>query len=309
MGLNRRMRIIAGLLLVLVLGAGAGAQECGETVLDAVDSDRELTYFSKALRETSLDASLDGPGPYVVLAPLDSAFESITDGALLESSLKELIRGHILLQGSKEYLGLRPGDDVDFETLCGSDCAEVNVRIEGGQTLLNGGEARALETIRTCNGALVVIDGLLSPGAPAGDDDDDDDAGDYRDYDYSGDDYSGDDYSGDACECTPDGMSGGANTGKSGCFELNKDILVSMAKSFGRRIGEAVSQLEDNKKSDSYGYADFFGKYWEKEALEWASENAARSKKTRSVCYVLDPRWCSDARSSAVHEGAGWRPC
>lgn len=122
---------------------------------------------------------------------------------------------------------------------------------------------------------------------------------------YEDEDEDFDDGGGDACRCTDDGVSGGADTGRLGCFEVSADVVVTMAAMAGREIGETLSQFYD--KDESYKFAKYFGGFWEKTAAGWARENMDGS--TRKVCYVKDPIGCSESRASSEYIGAGWRPC
>ena len=67
---------------------------CLDTVIFRVKNNPNLRFFSAALTDTGLDAALDGPGPYLVFAPADSAFERIREDApeVLQLQLQQLVQ-------------------------------------------------------------------------------------------------------------------------------------------------------------------------------------------------------------------------
>lgn len=110
----------------------------------------------------------------------------------------------------------------------------------------------------------------------------------------------------DACRCTEDGVSGSVDTGQVGCFKINPEVIVNMATTAGRRIGETLSQYFD--KDDSYKFSKYFGDFWTKEAGAWARDNM-NGGYTARACYVKDPLACSQSKASSEYIGAGWRRC
>ena len=368
------MRVAAAAIVVflalhqqLMRGASAQGGTCFDTLASRIKSDDNLIYFSSALGETSLESSLQGPGPYLVFAPDDAAFSNLRGSKaedVLNLDLSKLVQYHIAGASAYErYLAMTPGSTIDIRTLC-SDCNEVTIEtLPSGKVLVNEG-ANAYEAVETCNGLLVIINDVLSPSIgssvsnPSDKEEDiecsvDDptccdlpppeftcalqkqygkcdepwmlvgngnggfcrytcgrcgrspsSGGNDDTYDFGGyeDDYEGD--TDDACRCTEDGYSGAVDTGQVGCFKLNAEVIVSMATDSGRRIGESLSQYFGK---DSYEYSKFFGKYWAKEAGDWAKSNMGRS--TKRICYVSDPANCGSASSSSEFIGAGWRSC
>ena len=78
------------------------------TVFQTLQSDTNFAYFTAALKVTHLDAALEGPGPFTVLAPMNSSFKNAGQVAGINTSsidsllvadtakLSQLIRYHIL---------------------------------------------------------------------------------------------------------------------------------------------------------------------------------------------------------------------
>jgi len=161
---------VTALLFLALLGraqAQAGGGTCFDTLARRIDGDSQLQYFQRALSETALDAALDGPGPYLVFAPTDAAFENL-QGSVLNLELSKLIQYHVSpTSGYEQFFRLAPGSYADIKSLC-SDCDDVRVELlSNGQVLVNG-EARALQSVETCNGVLITVDTILSPEVSGG---------------------------------------------------------------------------------------------------------------------------------------------
>ena len=167
---NRWPNLAAAFLIIVQLvsrGSNVSAQggTCFDTLASQIKSDENLIYFSRALAETSLDDSLEGPGPYLVFAPTDIAFSNLAgnEQEILNLELSKLVQYHIAgAPASEEYLAMTPGSTIDIRTLC-SDCNEVTIEtLPSGKVLVNEG-ANAYEAVETCNGLLVIINDVLSP--------------------------------------------------------------------------------------------------------------------------------------------------
>ena len=59
-----------------------GPQAAGETLVDVIAKDPELTTLLSALKAAKLVDALRGPGPFTVWAPTDEAFGRLPKGAL-----------------------------------------------------------------------------------------------------------------------------------------------------------------------------------------------------------------------------------
>ncbi len=100
---------------------------CLDTVIFRVKNDPGLRFFSAALTDTGLDAALEGPGPYLVFAPDDAAFERIREDApgVLQLQLARLVevQTHTISLPLSLYpsLSLSLSPPLSF-TLCVSVC-------------------------------------------------------------------------------------------------------------------------------------------------------------------------------------------
>jgi len=72
------------------------------TIMEAISASADHRRLAAALRETGLDAALEGPGPFTLLAPTDKAFDTMKprkEADRVRSDpgiLKRVLRGHIL---------------------------------------------------------------------------------------------------------------------------------------------------------------------------------------------------------------------
>ncbi|QDZ21573.1 hypothetical protein A3770_06p40910 [Chloropicon primus] len=174
-----RFRFLPLLLLVSLLVCGCaeaqGDGKCFDTLRFRIENEDDLVFFSRALKDLSLDENLDGPGPYLVLAPIDAAFERLRDegeepgpnqdAELLGIELLKLISYHVATtSGYDNYRNkeLEEGSGpFEIETLC-KNCSSLVVDPSSTRVTLNG-EARLLRSIQACNGLLLVMDEILVP--------------------------------------------------------------------------------------------------------------------------------------------------
>jgi transforming growth factor-beta-induced protein len=153
--------IMAGLVLVLVLGGLAGcASEEKDIVETAIDDGRFETLVA-ALEASGLDDTLKGEGPYTVFAPTDDAFDKLPAGtveALLDDipTLKDILLYHVVA-------GKVMAEDVvkltSATTVLGED---VTISVTGSTVKVN--DATVIITDIECsNGVIHVIDTVLLP--------------------------------------------------------------------------------------------------------------------------------------------------
>mmetsp|Transcript_12820 Transcript_12820/g.24203 ORF Transcript_12820/g.24203 Transcript_12820/m.24203 type:complete len:396 (+) Transcript_12820:2148-3335(+) len=172
-----RYFLTAGAILLLAIvnqqrhlfGVEAQQGSCFDTLVFRIKNDANLQYFSNAITDTGLDTSLDGPGPYLVFAPTDSAFENIKSETpeVLNLELRKLIEYHIsATSGYDKYKYQNElygqGSSFKLETLC-SECNKVTVEPMYTSKILLNQNAYVVETIQTCNGLLVTLDKILVP--------------------------------------------------------------------------------------------------------------------------------------------------
>lgn len=187
----RQILLLSVVFLFLALPATTGADPAGEenttgdlttdtvtgdmTLIGAIEADRNLTEFARALDATNLTATLQIGGPYTVFAPEDSAFaalgnetagELMNDTERLRTTLEShVVRGDLTAEQLKEMVqdrnmtGREAG--ITLQTLSGEnltiDLDETNNRLTvSGAMILT-------PDINTSNGTIHTIDQVLMP--------------------------------------------------------------------------------------------------------------------------------------------------
>jgi transforming growth factor-beta-induced protein len=168
--MNKRLLAVAVAVIAVVLiaavvlssfDANLGSQAAsGRTVMQAAQDDGNCTQFVQALNVTGLSGTLNGSGPYTVLAPTDAAFD-----ALNRTSLSGMIKGKANLANVVKF-HIVPGEVKDsqltnnmtMKTLQGSQLLVVK---NGTGTYVGG--ARVLNETNCSNGVLMIVDQVLLP--------------------------------------------------------------------------------------------------------------------------------------------------
>ena len=125
----------------------------------------------KALTAAELAETLQGEGPYTVLAPTDAAFQKLPSGTLdtllkpaNQENLQQILLYHV---ADGELMAADVTQTDEIETLNGET---ITVESMGGNVMLNG-TAKVVKTdVKASNGVIHAIDGVLIPtgGAEAG---------------------------------------------------------------------------------------------------------------------------------------------
>lgn len=123
----------------------------------------ELSTLVGAVTATGLDTALNGPGPFTVFAPLNSAFDKVADvvAGLDNDQLRDVLLFHAV-SGEVSSSQLVMMDSV--MTLLGQS---FTVDLSTGQPVLNGNAMLAATDIRAKNGVIHLLNDVLVPAAPA----------------------------------------------------------------------------------------------------------------------------------------------
>ncbi len=133
------------------------------TILQIANADRNLSTLMKSLKITDLENTLNGHGPFTILAPINLAFGNMAT-ATLEELLKPLNNGklsdilsyHILTE--KRLLK----DFINGQKLKTIHGKEVDVTVRDGEVRING--ARILARDRQgSNGVVHSVDAVNIP--------------------------------------------------------------------------------------------------------------------------------------------------
>jgi uncharacterized surface protein with fasciclin (FAS1) repeats len=126
----------------------------------------ELTTLVAAVTAAELVETLQGAGPFTVFAPINEAFANLPAGTvdtLLEPENKADLQGILtyhVVSGAVHAADLTDGMIV--ETVNGKSLT-INVGDDG--VSINGGAKVTVADIKTSNGVVHVIDGVLLPAA------------------------------------------------------------------------------------------------------------------------------------------------
>jgi uncharacterized surface protein with fasciclin (FAS1) repeats len=107
------------------------------SILQIINADRNLSYFSKALKVSGLEDQLNESGPFTLLSPVNLAFGRMDvdrEEFLLPAHRKKLVAllsDHILT-GKKMLDDFRSGRK--FKTISGK---EVTVNLKNGEICIN----------------------------------------------------------------------------------------------------------------------------------------------------------------------------
>jgi len=133
------------------------------TVLQIANADRHLSTLVKHLGKTLLGDTLNGLGPFTILAPVNLAFDNLEPQALGEvlkqsnvTKLSNLLANHILAE-KRLMKDFRNGQKL--KTISGK---ELSVTVANGTVLING--AKILSRDRQgSNGVVHSIDSVNWP--------------------------------------------------------------------------------------------------------------------------------------------------
>jgi len=179
-GRPRSGPVLLALLALLVAVLGAACSSSGHhpaaakaststtrpnTVLVAMGADPELATFLTALRLGTPAGTLAGAGPYTVLAPTNHAFAALAPSTIApvdpagKQKLVKIIDGHILAGGAA-------GQPLSVGKATTASGATITVARSGDNLIVTdaqGHSAKVTKTLRSGNGLVYVVDGVLLP--------------------------------------------------------------------------------------------------------------------------------------------------
>jgi len=133
------------------------------SIVATAEAAGDFTTLLAAVEAAGLMETLEGEGPYTVLAPTDDAFAALPEGTvegLLEDpeALSDILLYHVV-----------PGEVtsdqvVTLESATTAQGSDVSIRVEGDSVFVN--DAQVIMTdIQASNGVIHVIDAVLLPPA------------------------------------------------------------------------------------------------------------------------------------------------
>jgi uncharacterized surface protein with fasciclin (FAS1) repeats len=135
------------------------------TILQLTQADKNLSVLSGAIKTANLETTLNGIGPYTILAPVNLAFgklnapdtfESLVKQNSNNSKLADLLTFHVIT-GKKLVKDFRDGQKL--QTVNGK---ELNVTIKDGDIRINGAKILAKDR-QGSNGVVHSIDTVNLP--------------------------------------------------------------------------------------------------------------------------------------------------
>lgn len=116
-----------------------------------------------AVTAADLVATLSGPGPFTVFAPVDAAFAALPAGTVEslvspenKGKLTGILTYHVV---AGKVLSSDLSNGMKAKTVNG---AEITITIADGKVKVNGAQV-VLADVATSNGVIHVIDGVLLP--------------------------------------------------------------------------------------------------------------------------------------------------
>lgn len=132
-------------------------------IVETAVSNGSFKTLVAAVTAADLVATLSGPGPFTVFAPVDAAFAALPAGTV-ESLVKPENKGQ--LTGILTYhvvagkvLSTDLSNGMKAKTVNGG---EITITIADGKVKVNGAHV-VLADVATSNGVIHVIDGVLLP--------------------------------------------------------------------------------------------------------------------------------------------------
>jgi uncharacterized surface protein with fasciclin (FAS1) repeats len=137
------------------------------TILQIANADRNLSTMTKGLKAANLEETLNGMGPFTILAPVNLAFgnmippdtfENMVKQSSTNTKLTDLLTFHVI-SGKKLIRDFRDGQKL--QTVNGKELA---VTVRDGEVRING--AKILSRDRQgSNGVVHSIDAVNLPVA------------------------------------------------------------------------------------------------------------------------------------------------
>lgn len=132
-------------------------------IVETAVSNGSFKTLVAAVTAADLVATLSGPGPFTVFAPVDAAFAALPAGTV-ESLVKPENKGQLasiltyhVVAGKVLSTDLSNG--MKAKTVNGT---EITITIADGKVKVNGAHV-VLADVATSNGVIHVIDGVLLP--------------------------------------------------------------------------------------------------------------------------------------------------
>ena len=135
------------------------------TILQIANADKNLSKLIKGLKAANLEETLNGIGPFTILAPVNLAFgnlvppesfDNLVDQTQKSSRLSDILTFHVIT-GKKLVKDMRDGQKLP--TVNGK---EVAVSVKDGEVRINGAKILAKDR-QGSNGVVHSVDAVYLP--------------------------------------------------------------------------------------------------------------------------------------------------
>jgi uncharacterized surface protein with fasciclin (FAS1) repeats len=163
--LRKLLAVSVGALALATAPTAAGAQanRCsGNDIVQTAKAAGSFKTLTSLLEQAGLAQTLEGRGPFTVLAPTDKAFSKVPQATLdALASDKEQLRSVLLYHvANRKLTAAKIAKRHSIKTLSGQ---RVGVRVRDGNVFVGG--ARGVKpNVAACNGVIHVINKVLIPG-------------------------------------------------------------------------------------------------------------------------------------------------
>jgi len=132
-------------------------------IVETAVSNGSFKTLVAAVTAADLVATLSGPGPFTVFAPVDAAFAALPAGTVEslvqpenKGKLTSILTYHVV---AGKVLSTDLSNGMKAKTVNGT---EITITIADGKVKVNGAQV-VLADVATSNGVIHVIDGVLLP--------------------------------------------------------------------------------------------------------------------------------------------------
>ncbi len=154
------LAISLGGALTASAGHHEGGKEMKKTIVDVASDAGSFTTLIAALNAAELTATLEGEGPFTVLAPTDEAFAALPEGALdallaNPDQLAEVLTLHVVAGRAMA------ADVVTIDSVTTVQGSSLTVDTADGVAI--GGAKVVTADVEASNGVIHVIDRVILP--------------------------------------------------------------------------------------------------------------------------------------------------
>ncbi len=135
----------------------------------AASNNPQLTTLVAAVKAAGLVDTLNGPGPFTIFAPANSAFAKLPAGTVEslvkpenKATLTSILTYHVIA-GKK----LSSKDLAKMPSIKTINGESISLKVTGKNITVNGGSKVVLADVQVANGTVFIVDTVLMPKTPA----------------------------------------------------------------------------------------------------------------------------------------------